>query len=137
MRVRVFLWYNQGLLLLFPLFLLGCDRFSEETPVIPPPTNPLIREFIGYGVVNVSFIHVAAEPRQDSTSLGYLRKGSLVKIKERRILRDRGNSEIWVLVDAQYSGTPEGIIQGWLGESSLNIFQNEVQAITAMEAMTP
>ena len=137
MRLKVFAKYHQGFVWLFPLFLLFCSRGAEETPVIPRPTNPLIREFIGYGVVNVSFIHVVNEPRQDGTSLGYLRRGSLVKITERRILRNRGNSEIWVLVDAQYPGAPEGKISGWLEENSIVVFDTEVQALTAAEAMTP
>jgi hypothetical protein len=137
MRLRVIFNNYQGFVLLLPFFFLFCSRSSEETPVIPPPTNPLVREFIGYGVVNDSFIHVVNEPRQDGASLGYLRKGSLVKIMERRILNNRGNPEIWVLVDAQYSGVPEGQIQGWLGERSLSIFNNEVQAVTAAEAMSP
>ena len=137
MRLKVFANYHQGFILLFPLFLLCCSRNPEEIPVIPPPTNPLIREFIGYGVVSVPFIHVVDEPHQDGASLGYLRKGSLVKIIERRILRNRGNPETWVLVDVQYSGVPDGKIRGWLGGNSISVFDNEVQALTAAEAITP
>ena len=135
MRLRVFAGNYQGFILLLPLFLLFCSRSSEETPVIPPPTNPLIREFIGYGVVNVSFVHVADEPGLDGTSLSYLRKGSLVKIVERRMLNNRGNSEIWVMVDTQYSDAPGDKIRGWLRESNLIVYNNEEQANTAAETM--
>jgi hypothetical protein len=127
--------YGKGLFFLFML-LLSCNRNTEEIPLIPPATNPLTREFIGYGVVNESFIHVVREPRQNEASLGYLRKGSLVKIIERRALTNRGNVEIWVLVDAEYTGTPEGKIQGWLMENTLNVFDTESRALTASEAMT-
>ena len=137
MRLRVLNSYNQGLLLLLPLFLLFCCRNKEESPVIPPPTNPLTREFIGYGVVSSPFAHVMNEHRQDGTALAYLRRGSLVKIIERRNIRNRGISEIWVLVDAQYFAVPEGIIQGWLRENTLSVFDNELKAQTAAETMAP
>jgi hypothetical protein len=119
------------------MLVLSCNRNTEETPVIPPLTSPLSREFIGYGVVNESFIHVVNEPRHDELSLGYLRKGSLVKIVERRALTNRGNVEIWVLVEAPYSTVPEGKIQGWLMEETLNVYDTESRALTASETMTP
>ena len=143
MRIRFLSYCNQGdfirrkipvFLLLFPLLFLSCSRVSNHSPVIPPPTNPLIREFIGYGVVSVSFAQVLDEPRQDGATLTILRRSSLVRIIERRILRNRGLSEVWVLVEAQGS---EGKVEGWLGESSINVFNTEVQASTAAGAMSP
>jgi hypothetical protein len=134
MRLKVLPLCRQGLLL---LLLLSCNRNTEEIPVIPPLTSPLSREFIGYGVVNESFIHVVNEPKPDELSLGYLRKGSLVKIIERRALPNRGNVEIWVLVEAPYSTVPEGKIQGWLMEETLNVYDTESRALTASETMTP
>ena len=148
MRIRFINRYNQGtklrfvfdiyfklsILVLFLLLLLSCSRNSNQGPLIPPPTNPLIREFIGYGVVTTSFAQVLEEPRQDGVSLAILRRASLVRIIERRIIRNRGLSEIWLFVEAQ---EPEGKVQGWLGENSINIFSNEVQAFTAAEAMNP
>ena len=136
MRLEVINKYRQGFILIYSLFLFSCMRNSEEVVVTPPPTNPLVRDFIGYGVVNVSFIHLISEPRQDGTSLGYLRKGSLVKIIERRTVPVRGKSEIWVLVDAESLGNPEEKIQGWLMESSINVYDNESRALTAAEVMT-
>jgi hypothetical protein len=136
MRLVVSLAKYPALLLLFAL-LLSCNRNSDEIEVIPPLTNPLSREFIGYGVVNESFIHVVKEPAQDDISLGYLRKGSIVKIIERRTFTRRGIIEIWTLVDAAYTGTPEGKIQGWLMENTLNVYDTESRALTASETMTP
>ena len=108
----------------------------------------MIREFIGYGVVNVSFIHVLDEPFDEGTSLGFLRKRSIVRIIERRSLSNRGNVETWVKVDAEYQrsfdqgidysgSTSEGRIQGWLKESSLFVYDNEARALTAAEDMSP
>ena len=102
--------------------------------MIPPPTNPLIREFIGYGVVNPPFVHIVDEPRQDARPLAYLRRGSVVKIVERQTIRNRGIPETWVLIDVTL---PEGMIQGWLGENYINVFRNEGQANTAAGTMTP
>ena len=127
-------WQIASFLLLFSLSLLSCGRNSNQSLVIPPPTNPLIREFVGYGVVTASFAQVLDEPRQDGVSLAFLRRASLVRISERRILRNRGVSEIWVLVDAH---SPEGMIKGWLGENTINVFDNEDQALTAARAMSP
>lgn len=137
MRVGVLHYYGQALVLTLLLSLLSCGRTSDEVPLIPPPTNPMEREFIGYGVVDASFIHVLSEPLRDNTSLGYLRKRSLVKITERRSVNNRGKVETWVKVDAPYPGTSGGNIQGWLNETSLNVYENEVQANTAAQIMTP
>ena len=137
MRLGFLRQYSQAIALIIALLFVSCDRSSDEAPVIPPPTNPMIREFIGYGVVNASFIHVANEPLNEVNSLGYLRKRSLVKLIERRSLSNRGNVEIWVKIDAEYSGAPEGRIQGWLRESNLDVYENEAQAVTASYVMTP
>ena len=135
MRVGFFRFRSQALVLLLPVAFFFCSRNAEDAPLIPPPTNPMTREFIGYGVVNVSFVHVLKEPLMDNSSLGYLRKKSTVKIMERRSLSNRGKAETWVKIDAMYS-TETGI-QGWLRESALNVYENEFQAMTAAETMIP
>ncbi|MDR2619113.1 MAG: hypothetical protein LBC62_09610 [Treponema sp.] len=118
--------------------LLGsCTGNDEELPFNPPPTNPLGRAFIGYGVVNVSFTHVSEEPEQDGLSLGYLRRGSLVKILERRSVVRRGSPEAWLFVSAAYQGVSDGVIRGWLREGGVDVYDNESQARTASEAMAP
>ncbi|GHU68046.1 hypothetical protein FACS189447_10510 [Spirochaetia bacterium] len=117
--------------------LVSCTRNQEEAPLEPPPTDPLARDFIGYGVVNASFTHVENEAGQKGVSLGYLRKGSLVKIIERRSLTDQENVELWILIEADYQGAPNGKIQGWLRESTVEVYDNERRALTASETMTP
>ena len=141
MRVRFSSGYDQALCLLLPLFLFsffsGCNRSSEELPVVPPVTNPLVREYIGYGVVNVSFTHLLSEPESGGVSMGYLRRGTVVRIIERRPVINQGKSpavsEFWVLVEGNYDSGSSS--RGWLQESALEIYDSESQAKTASKAM--
>ena len=117
--------------LFFALIFSACRRSAEEAPVMPPATPPLNREYIGFAVVNVSFAHLLNEP--GGISQGYLRRGTVVRILERRI--DRVNSESWVMAEGNYSG-PVAVSRGWLQEAEVDVFENESQAITASKAMT-
>jgi hypothetical protein len=133
MRVRHFSGYIQ---LCFPLILLflfsilqGCSRKTEELPVMPPATHPLAREYIGFGVVNISFTHVFNETGPAGVSQGYLRRGTVVRIIERRQLVNRDSAESWVLAEAPLP------VKGWLLESSLDIYDSESRANTASKAM--
>ncbi|GHV52624.1 hypothetical protein AGMMS49579_10200 [Spirochaetia bacterium] len=135
MRIGVHHYYGQVLILLMVLALNSCNRKNEDIPIIPPVTPPLSRPYIGYGVINVSYTHVVEEPDPASPSLGYLRRGSIVKIIERRPFINQGNpssaggaAESWVLAD--------GGFQGWLTESVMDIYDNESRARTAAESMT-
>ena len=113
--------------MLFP----GCRRSAEELPVAPPATPPLTREYIGYAVVNVSFTHLLNEP--GGVSQAYLRRGTVVRILERRI--ERKNSESWVLAEGNYQDGGAAS-RGWLQETTVDVFDNESQAITASKSMT-
>ena len=95
---------------------------------MPPVTHPLAREFIGYGVVNVSFTHLLSEPGAGGVSRGYLRRGTVIRIIERRPVLSGRSSETWVLAEG-------GTSQGWIQESSLEVYDNESRAKTASEAM--
>ena len=113
-------------ILIFLIFA-SCSNREGASPVIPPVTSPLIRSYIGYGVINVSYTHIIKNPTEQAISSGYLRRGSLVRILERRVI-SRGNSiEYWVLA--------EGDDTGWLREEIVDIYDNELQAKTAAEAM--
>ena len=94
---------------------------------MPPPTSPLSQAYIGYGVINVSYTRINSAPDEDSTSPGYLRRGSVVRITERRLSRNDGRAESWVFV--------EGAFSGWLRESLVDIYDNEPQAETASRLM--
>jgi len=118
------------------ILLSACGRKKEETPVIPPLTSPLSQSFIGYGVVNVSYTRVSAQPEEDnsagnlaedSSSPGYLRRGSVVCIVRRRLVKNQEKPESWVLVS--------GSCTGWLKESLVDIYDTESQARTASESM--
>jgi len=100
---------------------------KEESPVIPPVTSPLSRDYIGYGVITASFTHITSDPVENSTSLGYLRRGSVIRIIRRQSINTSGNFISWVLTDGhQY---------GWLREDVMDIYENESQANTASENM--
>ena len=115
--------------LIFCLFILcSCNAGREETPIIPPLTSPLSRDYIGFGVITASFTHVTAEPADNSISLGYLRRGSLVRVIRRQTIRVTGGFVSWVLI--------EGNQRGWLKEEVMDIYENEGQARTASESMS-
>jgi len=113
-------------LILFLVF--SCDSKKEEIQVIPPITSPLSGDYIGFGVITESFTHVTADPSQDSPSIGYLRRGSRVRIIRRQIIKTPGGFTSWVLTDGQQ--------QGWLKEDVMDIYSNENQAITASELLS-
>jgi len=94
---------------------------------MPPPTSPLSQAYIGYGVINVSYTRVNSTPDDEGDSPGYLRRGSVVRIVERRLLRSEAAGESWVNV--------EGAFNGWLRESLVDIYDNEPQAQTASNAI--
>ncbi|MDR1863563.1 MAG: hypothetical protein LBQ67_06555 [Treponema sp.] len=114
----------------------SCQRSSDDIPLVPPPTHPLVRNFIGYGVVNAFFTHIMDKPGREGVSQGYLRKGSLVRIIERRSLNNRGNVEFWVYIDGPDQDSESGS-KGWLNESALDIYDSKARAVTASEAMSP
>jgi hypothetical protein len=140
MRVRFSLGYDQVIFALFFSLLVlfafpGCRRSTTETPVLPPVTHPLVRDSIGYGVVSVSFTHFLSEPGPAGSSQGYIRRGTVVRVIERRQLIIRGNSESWVLAEGNYL-EPGAAIRGWLQETTVEIYDNESRAITASKAMS-
>ena len=121
-------------LLLFISFFGACSRSTDELPVIPPETYPLVRECIGYGVVNVSFTHLLSEPSSSGVSRDYLRRGTVVRILERRPVTGRGTTESWVLVEGNYQGSAAPSY-GWLPETTVEIYDNEPRAKTASKVM--
>jgi hypothetical protein len=138
MRVRFPIGYDQAI---FPLFLLviflfpGCRRSSAELPVMPPATHPLVRDYIGYGVVSASFTHLLNEPGPSGSSHAYIRRGTVVRVIERRQLIIRENSESWVLAEGNYR-EPGNAIRGWLQETTIEIYDNETRALTASKALS-
>jgi hypothetical protein len=106
----------------------ACRRENGELTINPPVTPPLSRPVIGYGVINKSYTHLVETPDRAGVSRGYLRRGSMLRITERRSMITGDQVESWVLV--------EGDSQGWLPESEVDIYGNEGQARTAAERST-
>ena len=102
---------------------------------MPPLTHPLAREYIGFGVVNVSFTHLLSESGSSGVSQAYLRRGTIVRIIERVQINRRGNTESWVLAESNYQGAASSS-SGWLLESVLDVYENENRANTASKMMT-
>ncbi|MDR0443113.1 MAG: hypothetical protein LBH44_06890 [Treponema sp.] len=126
MRITVKYSHGQALFLCIVLILCACQAKKEEIPVIPPVTSPLSRDCIGFGVITSSYTHFAAEPGADGVSLGYLRRGSLVRVLRRQVVKAGSGFVSWVLV--------EGNQQGWLREDVMDIYESENQARTAAES---
>ena len=135
MRIAVKHTFGQLFLLCSFTVLCGCSGNREETPVIPPVTSPLSRDYIGFGVITNSFTHVTVDPSDNSPSLGYLRRGTLVRIIRRQIIRSQEGFISWVLVENSSGEASRGDQQGWLREDVMEIFSNESQARTASESM--
>ncbi|MCL2276354.1 MAG: hypothetical protein FWC21_00505 [Treponema sp.] len=120
------------------LILSSCSSNKEETPVIPPVTSPLSGEYIGFGVITSSFTHILADPSDNSGSLGYLRRGSLVKILRRQIINTSEGFISWVFIDngahdSNNQAGPSAFQAGWLKEDVMDIYAVEGQARTAAE----
>jgi hypothetical protein len=113
------------------LTLYSCSARREEISVIPPVTSPLSRDYIGFGVITSSFTHVTADPSEGSSSIGYLRRGSLVRIVRRQTIRTQNGFVSWVLTDGGVHGT--AVTAGWLREEVMDIYNTESQARTASE----
>ena len=119
------------------LSLSSCNSKKEEIPVIPPVTSPLSGGYIGYGVITSSFTHVLSDPSDNSESLGYLRRGSLVKILRRQLINTSDGFISWVYVDdsEQDSAGTSPAHSGWLKEEVMEIYSSQGQARTAAETI--
>ena len=83
-------------------------------------------------MITASFTHISADPVEDSPSIGYLRRGSLVRIIKRQTIKTNNDFVSWVLTD----GSPEEKdAAGWLKEEVMDIYDNESQARTASESL--
>lgn len=118
---------GQLILTLCLVTVFSCGLKKEDASVIPPVTAPLSRDYIGFGVITSSFTRITSDPADDSPSLGYLRRGSLVRIIRRQTIRTGGGFQSWVLID--------GDDYGWLKEEVLAIYNSEGQARTASETI--
>ena len=119
--------FGQLLILFCIAVLCSCSSKKDEAPVIPPLTSPLSGDYIGYGVITDSFTHITSEPSDNSPSLGYLRRGSLVRIVKRQTVRTGNVFVSWVQMESEQNG--------WLKEEVMNIYSSESQAKIASESV--
>jgi hypothetical protein len=123
-------------LVLVVLAHLSCYK-NEEIRLDPPAVPPLSREEIGYGVITAPYTHVVDKPDSQGFSLGYLRRGSVVRVLERRNGGTAASRsavtvpESWVLVEARGGAMPDS--QGWLQELVIELYPTKAQALTASE----
>jgi hypothetical protein len=127
MRVTVKYTLGQAIIFLLALLQIACNIKKDETPVIPPETSPLSRDYIGFGVINSSYTYLTEDPSADSVSLGYLRRGSIVRVVRRQAVKTGSGSVLWVYID--------GTQRGWLKEDAMVIYDSETRAKTASESM--
>ncbi|MDR1419182.1 MAG: hypothetical protein LBI86_02290 [Treponema sp.] len=129
MRVRILGLSGQALFFLSVLF--ACDSRTGQVSLEPPPAQSLSSGLVGYGVINASYTLLVARPETAGVSLGYLRRGSMVRIVERRSVNNGPAPESWVLV----GGLDENPAEGWVREDVVDIYDNEYKAETASELM--
>ena len=110
------------------LTLTACNLKKTEAPVLPPISSPLSQDYIGFGVINVSYTRVTENPDADSFSPGYLRLGTVVRVLERKSVKTGDKTDVWLLVEENCTG--------WLRESLVNVYDNESQAQTASVAIS-
>jgi hypothetical protein len=111
------------------MVISACNRNRNEYDIELPLTPPLTRSAIGYGVISASYIHILETRGEGGASLGILRKGTIVKILERRPLVKGGIRETWLL-----ASVPNALgenYSGWLRENELRIYESLAQAQTA------
>jgi len=114
--------------MLFALtFAVSCIGRRNEAAVSPPETAPLSQSYVGYGVVNVLYTRLSTETTAYSASSGHARLGTVVRIHERRLVREGGRNESWLRVEAES--------EGWIREELINVYSNVSQARTAAETM--
>jgi hypothetical protein len=129
MRINGIVPAGQSVLIVLALSLVSCFpiKGTGEIVVMPPATPPLSRQSLGYAVISASYTHVVAEPNEGGLSLGYLRRGSIVEVLERRSLSRGEIAESWVFVAGAY--------RGWLRENVIQVYDNEERAKTAAELL--
>lgn len=112
-----------GLAVFISLILVSCRIGGSEQGIVPPPTPPLSRTAVGYGVVVPSYAHVMDMPDPSGISLGFQRRGAVLEVAERRTVGAAEGAVRWVRV--------AGDGGGWMLESALRVYDNEAQARTA------
>jgi hypothetical protein len=75
----------------------------------------------------MNYTRIQDQRGSDGRSIGFLRKGSIVEILERRPVVTDNIAEIWVLASGNY--------EGWLKENELQVYPSKAQAVTASQTL--
>jgi hypothetical protein len=75
-------------------------------------------------------VHLLEEPGLQEISRGHLRRGTVVRIIERRRINSAGVYRQWVLVEGNYLEEEFSSV-GWLEEMAIEVFDRETRASTA------
>lgn len=110
------------------LLLLGsCTPGNSGNLVTPPPTPPLSRNAVAYALVQTAYVNVLDTPENTGVSVAYFRQGTILKVLERRMVKNNDTPVSWVLVQEGNSK------KGWVLESALRVYDTEEQAKTAAQ----
>jgi len=107
------------------LLLSACGPISGGNLVTPPPTPPLSRNAVGYALVRTAYVNVLDTPETTGVSIAYFRQGTILRVLERRMVKNGTAPVSWVLVQEGNSK------KGWVLESELQVYDTEEQAKTA------
>jgi hypothetical protein len=118
------------------LLAAACTPRTGAETVIPPETPLFESSVIGYGVVNQSFANILGKTDAASDVLGFIRKGGIVKIMERRAdLKNGEPSEIWIYVTTEVEEAGDRPVSGWLREPGIDRYENLPRAQSAARLM--
>jgi hypothetical protein len=108
------------------LTLTSCTPKNNEIVLLPPATFPLSRPTIAYGVVNTNYTHLLESSDVLSGSSGFLRRGDIVRILERKLVRKGEGGDYWDLCENLNDGR-----MGWMRQDALQIYERLEMAETA------
>jgi hypothetical protein len=123
------------------VLVVSCRAKQVDDALSPPETPLFLKEGVGYGVINASFVNVLREPHASAASAGLIRRGSVVVVVERRTvltgIESNGPARLWAFVEtrAEDEGEETRPVAGWLPGDSLDFYASLPQAETASVLM--
>ncbi len=82
---------------------------------------------MAYALVQTAYVNVLDTPETTGVSVAYFRQGTILKVLERRMVKNNDTPVSWVLVQEGNSK------KGWVLESALRVYDTEEQAKTAAQ----
>jgi len=124
-------------LIILPIVLIfaSCGVFTERKVALP--ATPILSGGSGWAIVTSSYVRLKKSPGAGSEDLAALRDHSLVEIIGREF--DPKDASLWYEVRSEgESGATKGsTIEGWVPESSLDIYAAKEQAERALQNSGP